>query len=65
MIFTINCYRGDNIDYGRKSFIDVNNRLQNDSTNSSIGYIVNRRYENVFIAYATVPGMFCCKKKII
>lgn len=35
--------------------------LQHDNTNSNnflIGNVGNRRYENVFIAYATIPGEF-------
>lgn len=55
-------FSGNNSDFGWKSVDDENNRLQNDSTNdNTIGKnyqkVVNRRYENIFIAYATVPGM--------
>lgn len=54
----INYFRGKNSDHGWRLPDAENNRLQNDSTNLPIGTIINRRYENVFIAYATVPGRF-------
>lgn len=61
-MFNKTCYRGTNSDYGWIPSDSGNIRLQNDSTHdSSIGNIVNRRYENVFIANATVPGKFCWK----
>lgn len=55
-------FRGNNSDFGWTSVNDKNNKLQNDSTGKTEteknhhGF-VNRRYENIFIAYATVPGM--------
>ncbi|VVC43788.1 Peptidase C14, p20 domain,Peptidase C14A, caspase catalytic domain,CARD domain,Caspase-like [Cinara cedri] len=60
-LFFIQACRGNNIDFGWKSFDNENNRVQNDAKQTFYAIqeeqsFQNRRYENVFIAYATVPG---------
>lgn len=57
-IKTFILFRGSNIDFGWKSSDNENNRVQNDTSSFVLPETVhNRQYENVFIAYATVPGM--------
>jgi len=61
-LFFIQACRGKNLDLGWRSFDNGNGRVQNDSTTTSnnnhhsVETIPNRRYENVFIAHATIPG---------
>jgi len=60
LILTIITYvylRGDNSDFGWKYHDGENNRLHKDSgTLSPYTTIFERRYKDVFIAYATIPG---------
>lgn len=56
-LFFIQACRGKNSDFGWKHCDGENNCLQNDSTYMySIGSNIQRRYKDVFIAYATIPG---------
>lgn len=49
--------RGDNSDFGWKYHDGENNRLHDDSSIMSPNIkISERRYKDVFIAYATIPG---------
>ncbi|XP_025197088.1 caspase-1-like [Melanaphis sacchari] len=57
-LFFIQACRGKMSDFGWEYCDGENNVLQNDSSNiSSTGNIIhNRRYKDIFIAFATVPG---------
>ncbi|XP_016656485.1 caspase-2-like [Acyrthosiphon pisum] len=57
MLFFIDACRGPNRDFGWKYCDGKNNYLQNyDSNMYPIGTILDQRYQDVFIAYATLPG---------
>jgi len=49
-------FRGPNKDFGWKYCSGEDNNLQNYDDRYPIGTISDRRYEDVFIAYATLPG---------
>lgn len=51
---------GKNSDFGWKHHDGEINRLHNDSSSISSPFttIFERRYKDVFIAYATIPGKF-------
>ncbi|KAL4105139.1 hypothetical protein QTP88_020411 [Uroleucon formosanum] len=57
MLFFIDACRGPNRDFGWKYCNGENNYLENyDADKYPIGTISGKRYEDVFIAYATLPG---------
>ncbi|XP_060839944.1 caspase-3-like isoform X1 [Rhopalosiphum padi] len=56
-LFFIQACRGKNSDFGWKNCDGENNALQIDSSNiSATETIYNRSYNDIFIAFATVPG---------
>ncbi|XP_022177870.1 caspase-3-like [Myzus persicae] len=57
-LFFIQACRGKNSDFGWKHHDGEINRLHNDSSSISSPFttIFERRYKDVFIAYATIPG---------
>jgi len=59
LIHTINTsvyLRGKNSDFGWKYHDGENNHLDDDSTTLSPNTTIERRYKDVFVAYATIPG---------
>ncbi|KAL5239178.1 hypothetical protein ACI65C_006588 [Semiaphis heraclei] len=55
MLFFIDACRGQNNDFGWK-YCNGENNLHHGADVFSIGTISDKRYEDVFIAYATLPG---------
>ncbi|XP_060862115.1 caspase-3-like [Metopolophium dirhodum] len=55
-LFFIQACRGKNSDFGWKYHDGENNHLHDDSTTLSPNTTIERRYEDVFVAYATIPG---------
>lgn len=55
-LFFIQACRGKNSDFGWKYHDGENNHLDDDSTTLSPNTTIERRYKDVFVAYATIPG---------
>ncbi|XP_050537561.1 caspase-1-like isoform X2 [Daktulosphaira vitifoliae] len=60
-LFFIQACRGENSDYGWSKPTPHKPSIENDTTStgtSGTGSALSRRYENIFIAYSTVPGYY-------